>query len=551
MGVPDGVPEGRCGFVLEPEDLPNINLEDGGNFSKEGIWNRIDVACCFRPVWNDDERCIWHADAEDKPVETLVDVRGDNPELLDGAILDGVILEDSLSFNGVRLVGTRLSRANIRSANLSGADLRRADLSEANLYGANLSNTNFRQADLSSADLREANFSGADLQWADLSSASLFRANLIDTHIPGGNLSSTDLGGANLTSALLDGVNLTDAYLVDANIDDADIRVATLSRSNLGGIELDGVDLRGSDLSEVKLYNAHFQDIRIDVGTEFGHEDQQYRSAYELDADRDAGLVGDDAKDGDEGEDENSGTDDDTPTRYLATALELVRTPLSTLIAWLLAKQYIGPLLKRAARLFVLPNPLRRWLFWFNAEEDSNKKAIDNLEKAIWTYRTYQLLLREQALPDKVPRYYIREKHARRKLALAKNKPLEWLKLSLARWTMLYGESPWRVVYTSLVVILFSAFLYLPLGGIYVGSAAPTYFFDSGIELPQFLRLLLDLFTPLLASLYFSVVTFTTLGYGDIQPASGAAQFLAGVESLLGALLIALLVAVLSRRVMR
>lgn len=52
----------------------------------------------------------------------------------------------------------------------------------------------------------------------------------------------------------------------------------------------------------------------------------------------------------------------------------------------------------------------------------------------------------------------------------------------------------------------------------------------------------------LLSNIYFSAVTFTTLGYGDIQPASSAAEALATVESFLGALLMALLVFVLRRR---
>lgn len=55
----------------------------------------------------------------------------------------------------------------------------------------------------------------------------------------------------------------------------------------------------------------------------------------------------------------------------------------------------------------------------------------------------------------------------------------------------------------------------------------------------------------ILMNLYFSVVTFTTLGYGDIQPSNAATRALAGVESLLGAALIALLVFVLGRRATR
>ncbi len=48
------------------------------------------------------------------------------------------------------------------------------------------------------------------------------------------------------------------------------------------------------------------------------------------------------------------------------------------------------------------------------------------------------------------------------------------------------------------------------------------------------------------AKLYFSVVTFATLGFGDISPVGSFARFLAGVESLFGSLLLALLVYVLT-----
>lgn len=46
---------------------------------------------------------------------------------------------------------------------------------------------------------------------------------------------------------------------------------------------------------------------------------------------------------------------------------------------------------------------------------------------------------------------------------------------------------------------------------------------------------------------YFSVITFTTLGYGDVQPL-GFGEALATVESFVGALLMALLVYLLGRR---
>ncbi|NJN82937.1 MAG: two pore domain potassium channel family protein [Caldilineaceae bacterium] len=53
-----------------------------------------------------------------------------------------------------------------------------------------------------------------------------------------------------------------------------------------------------------------------------------------------------------------------------------------------------------------------------------------------------------------------------------------------------------------------------------------------------------------LPALYFSVVTFTTLGYGDIQP-HGFARFLVSVEALLGIFLISLFVFVFCRKMIR
>ena len=50
---------------------------------------------------------------------------------------------------------------------------------------------------------------------------------------------------------------------------------------------------------------------------------------------------------------------------------------------------------------------------------------------------------------------------------------------------------------------------------------------------------------------YFSVVTFTTLGYGDYQPRQGWPQVLAGVEAALGAALMATFVVCLTRKYMR
>jgi len=52
-------------------------------------------------------------------------------------------------------------------------------------------------------------------------------------------------------------------------------------------------------------------------------------------------------------------------------------------------------------------------------------------------------------------------------------------------------------------------------------------------------------------ALYFSVITFTTLGYGDIRPGAGLGSILTALEAVLGAIMIALTVLVLGRKFLR
>ena len=49
-------------------------------------------------------------------------------------------------------------------------------------------------------------------------------------------------------------------------------------------------------------------------------------------------------------------------------------------------------------------------------------------------------------------------------------------------------------------------------------------------------------------SLYFSLITFTTLGYGDFRPLEGWGRILAGSEAFIGAFMMALFVYTFARR---
>jgi hypothetical protein len=52
-------------------------------------------------------------------------------------------------------------------------------------------------------------------------------------------------------------------------------------------------------------------------------------------------------------------------------------------------------------------------------------------------------------------------------------------------------------------------------------------------------------------SIYFSFVTFTTLGLGDIKPLTHVGRILICCEAVIGAFLIALFVVVFARKMMR
>lgn len=93
-----------------------------------------------------------------------------------------------------------------------------------------------------------------------------------------------------------------------------------------------------------------------------------------------------------------------------------------------------------------------------------------------------------------------------------------------------YGERPGRVFASFLITIFGFALLYMNTSLISVDGSTLKGDFGN--------------------ALYFSVVTFTSLGYGDIRPV-GIAKLFAGFEALLGIFLISLFVFVFCRKMVR
>ncbi|MBL0293844.1 MAG: two pore domain potassium channel family protein [Saprospiraceae bacterium] len=93
-----------------------------------------------------------------------------------------------------------------------------------------------------------------------------------------------------------------------------------------------------------------------------------------------------------------------------------------------------------------------------------------------------------------------------------------------------YGENPKRLIYVTILFIFLFGFVY---------SFFPSYFSNCIFKGMSYFEILGN-------TLYYSVVTFTTVGYGDILPI-GIMKFFASLEALLGAITIGFLVVSLGK----
>lgn len=103
-----------------------------------------------------------------------------------------------------------------------------------------------------------------------------------------------------------------------------------------------------------------------------------------------------------------------------------------------------------------------------------------------------------------------------------------------------YGERPTRIISISIFSIFLFACIFFMTG---LQGANNILFFSTSNNLNENINIFLD-------CLYFSVVTFTTLGYGDILPL-GISKLFAGLEALLGGFVLAIFVVVFVKKMTR
>ena len=145
-------------------------------------------------------------------------------------------------------------------------------------------------------------------------------------------------------------------------------------------------------------------------------------------------------------------------------------------------------------------------------------------------YKQIKQMYKNSSLHDKADYYHYRGMVAKRKI-LPRTNPMRGLNFVFGDLLSKYGTSFIRVLLASALVIVTCAGFYTNHNSLLYHNAPVTH----------------DYFGH---ALYFSIVTFTTLGYGDVH-AVGPMRFLAAGESFIGAALMALFTVIVARMIIR
>jgi len=475
--------------------------------------------------------CIWHKQEDGKDFSRQY-IKETN---LTEAYLVKANLEETRFKKGIRL-----KSANLQEANLQDTDLQGADLFGANLQGADLRYANLQGCILNEANLRGANLVGANLQGAHLQRCNLNEADLQIANLQGGYLYGASLQGCFLNEANLRGANLVGADLCGANLIKADLQEADLRAADLRGADLLGVSFRSiKNLRYARLSSWTSEEIMGDTLLKLG-------TAKKEDTDK-----------------------------YIKKFIEILENSLSSLsfeketekskkkLAWRIVSfggpgniYDIGAVLRNSGRFYQGAFDIYLNLKNYFREDGlydlsgiffiGEYRARGKIQKVNYLLSFYSILFRIRYFFDKKINQLIRKKKDKQNFSKYKfsstlskdlrdliDNLLGWIGNNILAGTSLYGESASKVLLTAILTIFVYAGFYSSRGGVTgQGMLHPTHNF--------------------LTSLYFSIVTFTTLGYGDLHPVSSIGmRLLAGSEAFLGAFILAYFVVVVSRKIMR
>lgn len=551
------VPTNRCGFELQPDEV-------GFSYDRS-LWARkTNPVCCYRSVWefnNETDRCIWHADVDDKSLADLISARADTTERLDGAILRGITDNDErLSFSGCGLIGSIFENSEFQQKQFTDADLRWATFTDADFPGCKFIDINFRNAKFMDTNLRRAKFSYTDLQWAEFSHTSLQNAKFTKSNLSDARITDTAFREAKFIGSTLQWTKFTDAHLADVKfITKTDLSHAEFIDANLREAEFTDVDLPWAEFPHANLWGAKFTEAFL-PDAEFPHADltlakfpnaylpdtkftdAQLRKAQFIDANlRDADFSDANAR--------NVVFHHANLQNAVLTRTDCRRASFTS--ARLYETVFVDTRIN-SKTIFTRPETTfyksiqgRPACVYEENDLMDHPESGPPLKAARWVYRRLETLHEDNALSEEARQFHISKEEAERALYWDQGKYRRWGVKTLMWYVTKHGESVKHVLSWWGIVIATGGVLFAGLGGVKNGNGTH-YAITSPTELGTIAG-----WQEILWNGYFSVTTFSTIMDGGLAPVGPWTRAVVAVESITGALLVALLIFVLGRRVAR
>lgn len=396
----------------------------------------------------------------------------------------------------------RLEDVNLDDTDLRNTAIRRRTFDSISMEGANLSNSDLYKTDFLDCDLRSAKFEDAKITHADLSGSNCSQADFSNATLLASDLTNTDFGRAELSGvifelATLDATRFWRADLSKASLYDLDSETSIA----FGNADLTDADLRGSQFDECDFEGATLRDVDARKSSLQG---ANFQNATLGNASlQDANL---------------------SDAKLFGAGLEGAQINTETTL--------LGDTLPYEDKEFV-----------YNTEKTIFGQIEDKIQRIGTTsstqynrsgevYEKLQELSKDNNIPDQARVFYLRKKDIRRQQASYPHR----LKQELSWLVTEYADNPYRIIGSSLLTIIIFSIFY-PIAGMSNSVNNDRIIFNFGWSLEASIE-----------SLYFSTVNFTSLGAGKWYPTGIGGEVLAGIQSLLGAVMLALLVFVLGRR---
>jgi len=172
-------------------------------------------------------------------------------------------------------------------------------------------------------------------------------------------------------------------------------------------------------------------------------------------------------------------------------------------------------------------------------QEGNHEKALEKYKEAEDIYRALKMSMQAQTLGEDVGTVFTREMIVKRK-QMPKFSPSRFIS-KIAHISTGYGEKVGNIFYTILVVLITCALLYGINGVDYQDRNLS--FFAEDIQEYGYLRTLGNLF-------YFSVVVFSTVGFGEITPLGFLNKSVMIVEGMIGGIIMSIIMIAIYKQLM-